>query len=442
MGRVNIFLICLLASLLFGSTFSGPVGAVRAGQWEGREEIIDGTLNILNPDGPLLPPATIKAKELWRIGDEDDESGELIGYISDIKRDEAGNYYLLDTSLSVLKVYSPTGEFIRDLGREGEGPGEFRQPDNFVFLNSGKIAVSQLMPGRLITIDTEGIPTGNIELAEGGMGMQLLHKLAGSNGHAVASVMIPTIANGRVSTTQRMFSVDSEGNTVATFYDDTDDQSGDSHGGGISIRVDPTGSDVSRHWTVGNDGQVYLAKKYNSYEIEVFAPDGKLRHVIQRDYKSVKLPDEAIESRRQQMADAAASMGDANLVQDINPMDRDIAMLYARPGGELWVETSASRRASREGGIRDFDVFDNDGRFQRRLSIDIDYDAGRDNFIIDGNRLYVLKEAQNTPRSSSFSGGGGGGAVVLRIGGPPAQADEDDDEEAKPFSVVCYELSN
>ena len=40
--------------------------------------------------------------------------------------DDDGNIYLLDSQLSEVKVFSPDGEPLKTLSREGDGPGEFR----------------------------------------------------------------------------------------------------------------------------------------------------------------------------------------------------------------------------------------------------------------------------------------------------------------------------
>ncbi len=444
MGRLFTLLFCILTTLLSGSLLPGEVVAATNDQWDGREEVVDGSLNVINAADPQFPLETIKARELWRIGDEEDDSGELLGFITDVKRDQAGNYYLLDRSLSVLKVYSPSGEFIKDLSREGEGPGEIRQPGYFSFLDNGNIAISQMMPGRLITIDPEGIPTGNIPLAEGGMGMHMLHKLAGWDGFTVASLMVPNFSDGQVSTTQKMFSVNGDGEIVATYYDETDDQSGSSNGGGVSISMNTDDNDLSRHWTVGTDGQVYCARKYGEYEIDVFSADGKKRHVIQREYESIKRPKEEIEQMEEEMAEISRRFTGGGMERDINPWARDIENMFAQSNGELWVETSVCIKDSQVGGIRNLDVYDNNGRFLHQLSIDVDYDAERDDYIIDGDRLYVLKEAKKLPGASGATtfGGHGGGAVVMSIGGGSQESDEDDDEEALAFAVVCYDLSN
>ena len=73
---------------------------------------------------------TVGLTELWRIGGDTDDDAEFFGVLSQITTDEAGNVYLLDRQLTEVKVFSPDGEYLNTIGREGEGPGEFRRPSD------------------------------------------------------------------------------------------------------------------------------------------------------------------------------------------------------------------------------------------------------------------------------------------------------------------------
>ena len=90
-------------------------------------------------DNPAKAPSgveTIELKELWRVGGYDDEV--LFGVISDIITDDSGNYYMLESQLSEIQVYSADGEYLDTIGREGEGPGEFRRSFNLMMQPSAR----------------------------------------------------------------------------------------------------------------------------------------------------------------------------------------------------------------------------------------------------------------------------------------------------------------
>lgn len=48
--------------------------------------------------------------------------------VNDVTTSPGGDIYVLDTGGRAVKVYGPTGRFIRRFGRSGGGPGEFQMP--------------------------------------------------------------------------------------------------------------------------------------------------------------------------------------------------------------------------------------------------------------------------------------------------------------------------
>ncbi len=65
-----------------------------------------------------------------------------LGRIQDVDIGADGSIYVLDTGYQVVRHYSPEGEHLADLGREGEGPGEFYNPLCLAVDADGLIAVA------------------------------------------------------------------------------------------------------------------------------------------------------------------------------------------------------------------------------------------------------------------------------------------------------------
>ena len=65
------------------------------------------------------------------------------------------------------------------------------------------------------------------------------------------------------------------------------------------------------------------------------------------------------------------------------------------------------------------------------------YDPERDEVVVTGDRLYVIKEALMT--SSSFSASSGNMNMVVRMGAREEE-DEEEEGEAAPLSVISYRL--
>ena len=124
LGTVPMALTALAVSMVMLVTHATTVAA----EWSGRETTKDGAIHVENPAQPSNGAQTVSLEELWRLGGETDSDEEFFGVISQIATDPSGNVYLLDQQLNEVKIFAADGSYVRTIGREGEGPGEFRNP--------------------------------------------------------------------------------------------------------------------------------------------------------------------------------------------------------------------------------------------------------------------------------------------------------------------------
>jgi len=65
----------------------------------------------------------------------------LNGPVTAIARDSAGSFFLRDGGDGLLKVYNGEGQFLRQIGRRGGGPGEYERVRNILVAPDGTIEV-------------------------------------------------------------------------------------------------------------------------------------------------------------------------------------------------------------------------------------------------------------------------------------------------------------
>ena len=88
-------------------------------------------------------------EEVFRIGALEGESWETFATIFKVEFDARGRLYIFDgavrmvapESLRVL-VFDVEGDFVREFGRSGEGPGEFDMPNGFTVMRDGTTVVN------------------------------------------------------------------------------------------------------------------------------------------------------------------------------------------------------------------------------------------------------------------------------------------------------------
>lgn len=89
-------------------------------------------------------------EEVYRVGVLDGESWEMLGQVVKLAFDERGNLYVFDRSGSVVSgnlrvlVFDASGEFVREFGSSGGGPGEFSRPMSYAVLRDGTTVVGDM----------------------------------------------------------------------------------------------------------------------------------------------------------------------------------------------------------------------------------------------------------------------------------------------------------
>ena len=96
-------------------------------------------------DGPAhgaLPADTLFLDPAVTIGLEEGDPDYLFGKITSVATDDAGRIYVGDAVGATVRVFDADGSFIRQLAREGPGPGEISgRPAHMTFDDSGRLYV-------------------------------------------------------------------------------------------------------------------------------------------------------------------------------------------------------------------------------------------------------------------------------------------------------------
>lgn len=408
----TLALAVFLATLAFASSVAG------AADWKGKNETREGVPYVANPAEPMEKDAKATAQELWRIGGETEDENEFFGVITQLLTDANGNIYLLDAQLNQVKVFSASGKFVRSIGREGEGPGEFRAGVGMFFTNDNKIAVMQVAPGRIVLLTPEGEPAGEhpLPVREDG-GMVILLGGSSRGGNLVFAGASNAFAEGRFDQTRYLARLSPDGKETTKYHTETRTIDFSK-----PVLDDTVWDTFDRRWAVGIDGRVYACTNYADYRIQVWNPDGTTNRVIERQYAHQKRTPEEKKIVEDLMGTFARQIPNATV--KISDLNKDIETIFVRDDGSIWVLTSEGTRGVAEGTAGVFEVLDPEGRFVRRVAIQAAGNPLTDAYYFAGNRLYVVTDLLQA-------------AISLQSGG---QSFKIGDEEPEPMSVVCYEL--
>lgn len=398
------------AVLMLTITVAAPAFA----EWQGDKVTRDGVVYIENPESPV-EEVRIELEELWRRGGEDDDI--LFGRVGQVLSDKSGEIYLLDTQLSEIVVLSASGQYLRTIGREGEGPGEFRDA-NGMYLGKGDIlGIVRVFPGKIVQLSTDNTPAGSFPLpTEDGAGFQLVYRGRATEDHVVISGAKQKTEGGKRIQTSYLKAYDYKGNELAHYHD----ESHETQYGGMKFE-EQTFSDFSRRWTMAPDGRVAAVLDFDAYRIHIWNADGTLDRVIERPAYTPLVRTAEQKERIQKLYDGITSWNPGSTFR-VSETHLTVTRVVFRDDGSLWVMSSRGAWKRGEGVFATYDVYDTEGRFQRRVHLLGEGDPVEDGEFFAGDRLYRVTNLLSS--------------VMAEFGGD--SAGEDDDGE--PLQLIAYSL--
>lgn len=371
----------------------------------------------IDSDGPAQVNLTLELEELWRAGGED---GDVIfGRISDVARHANGEIFVLDNQLCQVEVFSPEGEHLRTLSRQGDGPGEVRQPTGLVLLPGDLVGIGAGFPAKMVTLELDGTPVATRypigEPSDGNIGVMIsLDTGAGMLAATGGRLVFESPENSYAERFLAVADADGEGYTRILERDTPLDPTGRFWDEAADYYFDG-------RWDLGPDGLFYVPMKRDAYEIDVYDRTGELQFTFGRELKPRKRTDED----KDQAGPIINAAGGRNADDwDICDYDEAISRIMLNPDdGTIWVLTPNGANDQPEGVLETWDVFDPAGEFLRQVAVPNLSDIQDGScFLVGGNRLVVIRGT-----GSSFDGDQG-------------LDDEEIEDEVEPLEVICYQV--
>jgi hypothetical protein len=370
----------LLALLSLTAAVACSDGARRSSSdWQAVLDTVGDTVTVRTVSGSVWGDTAYLEPEV-SIGMMEGPDEYLIGSPRALAVGRDGTIFLLDRQVLVVRVYGPDGAHLRNIGREGGGPGEYRNPDGMTALPDGRVLVRDPGNSRIAVFDSAGNYLEQWRLRGGFNTSRRFY--ADTAGNSYAMVLLESdvavtewtyglaryAPDGTLRDTIPVPRWDFEPARVVASQDNN-----------MSVNNVPFAPQVV--WSFSSLGYM-VGGLSTEYRIDLFrAREPLLR--IEREWDPVPvLPAEADERVRRQTAQFQRDFGgwrwNGPPIPETKPPFRNVIVTE---DGNLWVQTSQQGRATmteaeaREEEARTrvppiryeeppaFDVFASDGRF-------------------------------------------------------------------------------
>ncbi len=241
---------------------------------------------VSNPKTPAHEMRIVFKEELT-IGEVEGDENYMFGSGIYFNTDDERNFYVVDWENNRIQKYDFEGKYLLTIGREGQGPGEFRSLSIPRFDKDNNLYISDGLNRRISFFDKDGQYLRQIRVQERYENIYINSK------SFIVAYKWRMAREGNETKQTRLFGLfDDKFNLVEEFFNDE------------IVTPMPTGRDAS---SIAES----LAKSYSSfafkpqprimladndfiyfgypekYEISVYTPEGKLDKKITRDYESI-----------------------------------------------------------------------------------------------------------------------------------------------------------
>jgi hypothetical protein len=335
------------------------------------------------------------AVEETRIGSANAaDPNVLFADIWDVTLDGLGRIYVLDRQPNEVRVFSPSGAYVCTLGREGGGPGEFRNPIGLAWGPEGNLWVVDVGNGRYSVFDSAGRYLDSYPRRIGAWGYPW-----GGGFDDAGRLYEPSLVRDAVAGEARSVYIAhdvSEGLVAADTFDLPDyDASSWSYtfqiqGGATTVQI-PFAPRL--RWRFDGSGGIWFGVS-DAYRLYHRTLDGDTTLIVEREYEPIPMEEADREAVRERFPELGEQQANA-IVARMPEVKPAFETFVVDDLGYLWVKQTSASQEDRPYREAPFDVLDPEGRYLGAVRVDVGvYPPPR----IIGNRLVgVVTDEFDTP---------------------------------------------
>jgi len=260
--------------------------AQQKAEWKGTIEEKNGVTVVKNPKEPIYSEDILSLEEELSIGETEGREEYMFFQARDIEVDKTGRIYVLDTKEANVRVFDPKGNYIRTMGRKGQGPGELQIPVDIYIDDKDKIYILDVNNERLSVFNKHGDFVGSSNFKKSSLG-----NIIGVNNQDEIILIMHTASK---ESGKNLLVFDSMVNIYSPNFEFMKSlyhtsihimQTFIKEGRSLALSVPYRKTLCCK---MDSRGNVYVAESHE-YTIQVFSLEGKLIRRIEKEYEQKKV---------------------------------------------------------------------------------------------------------------------------------------------------------
>jgi hypothetical protein len=360
--------VCIPVILLI--TASLCVSCKQSTIWKGQVKTEDGITVVENPKEPMYEQPILTLNEDLRIGEQENRPEYLFYRINSIAVDREGNIYVTDEGEKHIKVFNREGDYLRTIGRPGQGPGEFGRPSEIFITAENELRIIDPSRRQVHSYSTDGryLESKNFET------VYPLGIARDSKGNFY--VLNVCREQGSMAGGFELLKLNPDLEIVSTLIQVP-----------ISAEAKSEEFEPIPEFAIGHDDCLVLGFTYN-YTFKILSPEGEIMRLIEKKYDLIPIPDEVKKKAEER---------NPELTRDWPKHYRPFFNFFCDDLGRLFVITPGDDVAE---SIYDCDVFDPEGRFLCTIPLRL---MTTSIMTLSSDNLYVVDEdSQGNPIVKRF----------------------------------------
>ena len=330
-------------------------------EWQGIIEEINGVRVVKNPKEPLYSEDVFVLEEELTIGEVEGSEEYMFQQINNFVVSDIGDIYVLDSKAQHVKVFNQDGQYLRTIGRPGQGPGELFLPRSLIYTTQDELVIGNI--NNLSYFSAEGEYMRSIPLTK---------------------ARISTIDIDNVGNIFGFSIVGDKGVYELKKYDPDLNVL-------FSVGSSPLPSEETKRtgkrnifftllrWDIINGDQVVTGYPEEGYRLKIFDSEGKLIRKIEKDYTPLEITQKDFEEQKEDYP--------PELLKGIYAPKHfpSFRTLRADDEGKIWVTTS---KKTADGEKIYYDVFDVEGKYILEVAL-------KASPRVFKNKMYMVEEDED-----------------------------------------------